>query len=651
MRARLWLPGHVFGNNDDDPRLWLILADGRVLAFRLAKAVPGDDSVIAALAGAVADDMRGSIWKIEHPAFGQAQVLYAAPVLPAPNKDHAGFLFDPGYQRFARLLDAEVMCLLLALERAPTPAAITRRDGAAPHPLPQRFYASVRNYNRLATLPPELRMRRAQALGRFPALTVPILLTAHPGPNVWGGKRHAWRETDPAVEAAIDAGRDLAAALAQHYRISKGLVRAPVNAAHWPAPSPAMRRRWLALLDALPDNQRPTPADFERWHLYLANYFALLGADDRAASPPQQPAVHRGAFRLGWTRTWETAARRYGDLHACLADCRDFLQAARERAATLLGRPYGPGAGRLAAAWLACHGLLGLFAASARWHRQRPVLDRWQTPDGFRLPAILERHDACGRFATELLSPAELAREGEELRHCVGSYWPDCVAGDRIFALRLADGERATAQYHPSLHDESPHDTRYRLVQLRGPCNGEVSPAMTAWAAVVAVALNAPSRQEARRAALETRSRLDIARVDARRRAAWLDAKSERQLQQTLAWLNQQPLPPEPLLLTHVAGYPHHAGPRLEARFAVGQPLALVREPDNPHDQLAVRLDWQGQKLGYVPRAVNAEIAQRLDSGEPLAARIVEIDPEAPPWQRVAFVVDAPEPRAQARPA
>ena len=50
VRARLWLPGHVFGPNDDDPRLWLALADGRVLAFRLPEGAPGDDAVIAPLA-------------------------------------------------------------------------------------------------------------------------------------------------------------------------------------------------------------------------------------------------------------------------------------------------------------------------------------------------------------------------------------------------------------------------------------------------------------------------------------------------------------------------------------------------------------------------------------------------------------------------
>ena len=504
-RARLWLPGQVFGLNDDDPRLWLALADGRVLAFRLPEVELGDDEVIAPLIDAVARDVRGNRWQLEHSAFGMAQVLYAAPVLPLADKRHAGFWFDADFQRFAASLDAEVMRLLLSLEREPHPSAITRRDRQAPQPLPRRFFASVRNYNRLAILPPELRLRRLQAIARFPLLVAPILLTAHHAPNVCSGKRHAWRKKNETVEAAIDQGRDLTAALAQHYRISKGLVRSPLCAAMWTLGDEADRRGWLALLDALPAIQRPTLAEFERWQVYLANYFALLGETDQGHPLPQPAAVHRGAFRLGWSLTWRAAAQRHGDLHHALADCRDFLQAARELAALWLRRRYGPSTARLAAAWLACHGLLGLLDASARWHRLRPAAAEWDVPEDFALPAIVGHWEDQQRLADELLTPQALAAEGEAMHHCVGSYWPQCVAGERIFALRLPDGERATAQYHPSIREDVDYDTEYRLVQLRGPFNREASDAMAAWAQIVAVRLNEPSRQEARWAALEAR--------------------------------------------------------------------------------------------------------------------------------------------------
>ena len=46
-----------------------------------------------------------------------------------------------------------------------------------------------------------------------------------------------------------------------------------------------------------------------------------------------------------------------------------------------------------------------------------------------------------------------------------------------------------------------------------------------------------------------------------------------------------------------VAGYRYHQGPDHEAALRVGQPLALVREPHNPHDARAIAL-YEG--LGFV---------------------------------------------------
>lgn len=641
VRARLWLPGRVFGPADDQPRLWLILSDGRVLAFRLPTVRLGDDRVIAPLAGAVADDLRGLRWEIEHPAFGWAQVLYAAPVLPAPQKEHAAFLFAPDYRRFPTCLDEGIMQLLLSLEREPHPPAITRRDGEAPHPLPRLYLASVRNYNRIAVLPEEQRVRRMQAITRFPVLVAPILLTLHHSPNVHDGKRHAWREKDAAIEAAIDAGRDLTGALARHYGISKSLVRSPLCAQMWPVRDGKLRQGWLKLLDALPANQRPSLADFERWQLYLANYFALLGENDHGHPLPQPPEVHRGAFRLGWTRTWETAARRYGNLHPALADCRDFLAAAREQAAALTGRRHGPSLGRLAAGWLACHGLLGLLDASRRWHQRRTTdWSKWQTD--VRLPALLGVIEEQGNRAEELLTPGALAREGEAMHHCVASYWSECLVGDRIFALRLHDGSRATAQYELGRHPQDDNESWYRLVQLRGPCNADVNEAVRAWAQRIEARLNAPEIRARHSEMVQIGDQFEASLEYTRQHddEAWQYERLHRQLEQVCAWLNFMQLPPEIVLLDHVAGFQYHAGLTLLDRLVSGQPLELVREPDNPHDVQAVRIDWQGHKLGYVPREHNAEIAARLDDGEALRAHIIDIAPDAEPWRRVGFVVE-----------
>ncbi len=67
--------------------------------------------------------------------------------------------------------------------------------------------------------------------------------------------------------------------------------------------------------------------------------------------------------------------------------------------------------------------------------------------------------------------------------------------------------------------------------------------------------------------------------------------------------------------------------------------LTLVREPGNRHDRNAIRVEWRGQKLGYVPRAENRVIAPALDAGDRLSARVSSVSDNKNPWLRVAFEV------------
>jgi hypothetical protein len=50
----------------------------------------------------------------------------------------------------------------------------------------------------------------------------------------------------------------------------------------------------------------------------------------------------------------------------------------------------------------------------------------------------------------------------------------------------------------------------------------------------------------------------------------------------------------------------------------VGDHLDLIREPDNRHDRNAIRVEWRGHKLGYVPRAENRAVAAAMDQGDKL---------------------------------
>lgn len=88
-----------------------------------------------------------------------------------------------------------------------------------------------------------------------------------------------------------------------------------------------------------------------------------------------------------------------------------------------------------------------------------------------------------------------------------------------------------------------------------------------------------------------------------------------------------------------LAGFQYHAGAALWERLKVGDRLQLIREPDNPHDARAVRVEWQGRQLGYLPRAENAAVAAALDRGEPVEGRIAALVEHKNPWRRLRIEV------------
>lgn len=73
------------------------------------------------------------------------------------------------------------------------------------------------------------------------------------------------------------------------------------------------------------------------------------------------------------------------------------------------------------------------------------------------------------------------------------------------------------------------------------------------------------------------------------------------------------------------AGLRHHAAKDVWDEMTVGDPLQLVREPANGEDGNAVRIEWRGFMLGYLPRSENTAIARQLDRGAPLRARVAEL--------------------------
>ena len=74
-----------------------------------------------------------------------------------------------------------------------------------------------------------------------------------------------------------------------------------------------------------------------------------------------------------------------------------------------------------------------------------------------------------------------------------------------------------------------------------------------------------------------------------------------------------------------LAGFRHYEAPGVWRDVREGDPLKLVREPDNPYDANAVRVEWRGRKLGYLARRDNAAVARQLDRGAPLEASVARL--------------------------
>jgi hypothetical protein len=74
------------------------------------------------------------------------------------------------------------------------------------------------------------------------------------------------------------------------------------------------------------------------------------------------------------------------------------------------------------------------------------------------------------------------------------------------------------------------------------------------------------------------------------------------------------------------AGLAHHEAKAVWDQIRPGDALMLMREPDNAHDPNAVRVEWKGHVLGYLPRTDNSAVARQLDRGNRLQARVVRLD-------------------------
>lgn len=104
-----------------------------------------------------------------------------------------------------------------------------------------------------------------------------------------------------------------------------------------------------------------------------------------------------------------------------------------------------------------------------------------------------------------------------------------------------------------------------------------------------------------------------------------------------------------------MVGFNHRAIAETRREIAAECPLAvaLIREPDNPHDPSAIMVHlqekpWKGMHVGYVPRALAGMLALKIDLDEISIERawLQEVDPEEGTGQLLLKVIKRKAPKA-----
>lgn len=95
--------------------------------------------------------------------------------------------------------------------------------------------------------------------------------------------------------------------------------------------------------------------------------------------------------------------------------------------------------------------------------------------------------------------------------------------------------------------------------------------------------------------------------------------------------------PSKKLVSFHIRGFQHWDGALVLSELKAGDELALMAEPNNPHDPEAIAVYFKDTKLGYVPSEENALFSTMFFYGhaDVFEARAMQVDTEADPWEQV----------------
>ncbi len=94
------------------------------------------------------------------------------------------------------------------------------------------------------------------------------------------------------------------------------------------------------------------------------------------------------------------------------------------------------------------------------------------------------------------------------------------------------------------------------------------------------------------------------------------------------------------LLQCFVRGFRFYEGTKLLTQMKTGNLLEMVREPNNEHDDCAIALHFNNQKIGYIPAEQNEMLSRLMDAAvTELLAEITHLEPAAAAWENVCVAV------------
>lgn len=630
IRARVWVAG-TDGDGATTCQLWLLDTRQRLRVLQMPAECMGRDEYLDWATGAFERDA-GDAGTVALPT-GRAEILPGAPAMPALDSS-LPLQQQLKVARFWSELDGDVLQTLHDLER------------------PGLTLCSASNYSALAALPDPIRQRRLQALTVFPPLLIPVLLDRQLQPRGADGHVHILRRWEDcgrteAVLMAIDEGHELLDLLARTYGVGRSLLRAAI--CRTPNRRGGLSHRLLALMDALPNNQRAVlVGDINTQAQWLD---ALpVGVLDEVTLPHLAKA-----FSKGWDTTWHTIMQTTGNpagdenadfaLYLDLRNTRRFLRAILDDKAWV-GEARGCDVERLGVAWLARHGLASLLEASRRWHQSDPKLEVDEDAELTQtVPMLFGTYQCDEGTAHEIQIHADLQEEGENMGNCVAAYWSDCVLEfTRIVHLRASTGEEGTAEFQVDANGKA----CVRLGQLEGPENQSPSSSLQRLAKALEAWLNRSeisatnAIRKVQQACNEERLRMiALSGCKGQRTITAADWRAACSVQ---TYFDHNPD------LKPVSGHAERVSLRLDDQASTdwvkqmrpGDPLELVRPRRAWNAPVCIAIHWQKTFIGTLPIRLSSRITQAMRNRLPLQVHLVDLEDSDHEGQVIVEILGLP---------